>query len=58
MVTACNDYHIVGLRGVNQAMFVVDPPRPIAGEIAFERFGFADAFERASKNIEYPGPAG
>jgi hypothetical protein len=36
---------------INQPVFVVDPPRPIAREIRFERFRLANAFEWSAQDI-------
>ena len=51
MVGAGDDDNVVRIDGVNQAMLVVDAPRPIPGQVPFERFGFADALKRRSQNL-------
>src|SRR4051794_29492337 len=51
MVPTGDDDHVVLFDGVYQAMFIVDASGPESREFAFERLGFADAFERQSQDV-------
>lgn len=43
-----NDQFVIGCP-IDQAVSVVDAPRPIAGQTAAQRFGFSDASERIAR---------
>ena len=38
---------------INETMFTIDAPRPAAGQISFEWFGFADALKTVAFRVFY-----
>lgn len=50
MKPALNHHDFVAFDAVHQAVFFVDAPRPKAGEVVFQCFGFADAGEGRGLN--------
>lgn len=51
VIAASNNDQISRGRLVDQSMFVVDPARPIAGEVCLERLRLPDTFEWRTKRI-------
>src|SRR5712691_6985266 len=51
MVAARDDDRLVRPDGVDQTMFIVDTPRPVASEVTPERFRLTDASKRCSQNV-------
>jgi hypothetical protein len=51
METAGDDHDGIGLLEINQPVFQIDAPGPVAGKIAFEWFGLANTDERCALNI-------
>ena len=49
MKPASDDHQLLIRRSINQAVGIVDPPGPIAGQIAAQRLGFADPLERIAR---------
>lgn len=49
---ASNDHQFVIGCAVNQAVCLIDSPRPIAGQLTPQRFQFADADERTRPSLD------
>lgn len=48
MTTALRDGDFVVLDAIDQSVFVVDAARPVAGQVALQRFGFSGTLEEVA----------
>lgn len=48
---ARNDYQMVALYLVNQSMFIVNTPGPVAAQLTLQRFGLTNSCKRVSRGF-------
>jgi hypothetical protein len=51
VIASLEDLDLFVIDAVDEAVFVVDASRPVAGEVSFERLGLADAVERIALDL-------
>jgi hypothetical protein len=51
VVSALRNYQLFILKGINEPMFLADPPAPESAPLEFQRFRLSNAIKGISQNI-------